>query len=83
MPLYDYKCRNCDNHFRKLLKIAEMEEPIKEACEECGGEIYHSLQAPNIISGVSTKDKRPEWFKDRLRYIKKNAGKDNTMGNVI
>jgi putative FmdB family regulatory protein len=36
MPIYEYKCKNCDNHFEIMQKISE--DPLKE-CEKCGGEL--------------------------------------------
>jgi putative FmdB family regulatory protein len=36
MPIYEYKCLNCDSHFEKMQKTTD--EPFK-TCEKCGGEL--------------------------------------------
>jgi putative FmdB family regulatory protein len=36
MPIYEYKCLECQSHFEKMQKVAE--EPLK-VCEKCGGEL--------------------------------------------
>lgn len=33
MPIYAYKCPECDNEFDKLLKMSSFDEP--QACPEC------------------------------------------------
>jgi len=36
MPIYEYKCLDCDSNFEKLQKTTD--EPL-EKCEKCGGEL--------------------------------------------
>jgi len=34
MPLYEYKCRQCDKKFETLVSSSKANDPIK--CPECG-----------------------------------------------
>ncbi|UCG52227.1 MAG: zinc ribbon domain-containing protein [Candidatus Latescibacterota bacterium] len=36
MPLYEYKCENCQGVFSELRSMSEREAPI--TCPDCGGE---------------------------------------------
>jgi len=54
MPIYEYKCKNCDNHFEIMQKISE--EPLKE-CEKCGG----TLEKQWSLSGFQFKGSG--WYK--------------------
>ncbi|MEP6903662.1 MAG: FmdB family zinc ribbon protein [Actinomycetota bacterium] len=36
MPIYEYKCLDCETHLEKMQKISE--EPLK-ICENCGGKL--------------------------------------------
>ena len=36
MPIYEYKCVDCETHFEKLQKASD--EPLK-VCEECSGKL--------------------------------------------
>ena len=83
MPIYNYKCRSCENETTYKLKINEHKNPTKNPCSECGGEIFQVIGTSNIVGGIASKDTRPEWFKDKLRRLKKNSGKENQLGNVI
>ena len=78
MPTYDYRCVKCGNQFEAFLAISRREEPTKEACLECGGEITIKPAAPlfaydNISSRSSVKNHRVDReFRDRLIDIKKS-----------
>lgn len=76
MPTYDYRCAKCGNQFEAFLAISRREEPTKEACLECGGEITIKPAAPlfaydNIATSASPKKVDRE-FRDRLIDIKKS-----------
>ena len=63
MPTYDYRCVKCGNEFEAFLTISRREEPTKEACLECGGEITIKPAAPlfaydNITTRSSVKNHR-------------------------
>ena len=36
MPIYEYRCRECGEHFEKRQSVSD--EPLK-TCEKCGGEL--------------------------------------------
>jgi putative FmdB family regulatory protein len=48
MPIYEYKCRNCGEHFEKRQSISE--EPLT-VCEKCGG----GLEKQWSLSGFQFK----------------------------
>ena len=83
--IYDYKCGSCEHKFVKHLKMDDRKLPTNKPCPSCGvdGEVKQLLGVTATVSGVSSRDTRPEWFKSRLKDIKNRSGKDNTMGNVI
>lgn len=85
MPFYEYECQSCEHYFRDFLKMSEHDKPTKEPCPECGKEQIKQVYTtcPSIVSGATVKDKRPEWFKDRLKDMKKNVGRDNTLNDSI
>lgn len=69
MPLYDYKCPNCQNEFEKNVKIANYQEP--QECPSC-----QTLSERFVNGAPSFGDpmrmgltKPPEAFKDVLRRI--------------
>lgn len=36
MPIYEYRCKDCGEHFEKRQKVSD--EPLK-VCEKCSGEL--------------------------------------------
>lgn len=40
MPIYEYKCKNCETHFEKMQKISDAPLTI---CEKCGGEVEKQI----------------------------------------
>jgi putative FmdB family regulatory protein len=36
MPIYEYKCTECDSHFEKLQKVSDAPLAV---CEKCGGKL--------------------------------------------
>lgn len=45
MPLYDYKCKDCETTFEKSCKIVEMDEP--KECPSC-----KSMNSEKFIGGA-------------------------------
>lgn len=43
MPIYSYKCQNCEHRQDELRRIDERDEPL--ACEKCGKDTKR-VQAP-------------------------------------
>lgn len=82
MPLYAYQCEECGHDFSDVKKIADRDVPLGEPCPSCGteGKVTKLLGSPRIVSGVGDfRRKVPDVFKDRLREIKKQSGKGNTI----
>lgn len=48
MPIYEYKCKNCDNHFEVMQKVSD---DALDVCEKCGG----SLEKQWSLSGFQFK----------------------------
>ncbi|NNE97686.1 MAG: zinc ribbon domain-containing protein [Pyrinomonadaceae bacterium] len=68
MPIYEYKCSQCDSHFEKIQKASD--EPLKQ-CEQCGGE----LQKQWSLSGFQFKGEG--WYVTDYAK-KKNSESDTT-----
>lgn len=82
MPLYGYKCEECDHEFDDFKPINDRDQPLGEACPSCGtvGKVERTLASARIVSGVGDFRRQvPDVFKDRLREIKKRAGKTSTI----
>lgn len=54
MPIYEYKCENCDHRMEKLQKISD--EPAK-TCPECGEDGLRKL-----VSAAAFKLKGTGWY---------------------
>ncbi|MEM6998252.1 MAG: zinc ribbon domain-containing protein [Pseudomonadota bacterium] len=54
MPIYEYKCDDCDHRLEKLQKISD--DPIK-SCPECGEETLRKL-----VSAAAFKLKGTGWY---------------------
>ena len=46
MPIYEYECRTCGNHFERLQRFKD--EPETE-CPQCHHEVHRLLGTPAII----------------------------------
>ena len=67
MPIYEYRCKQCEKHFEKRQSVAD--EPLK-TCEECGGE----LEKQWSLSGFQ--------FKGDGWYVTDYAGKKGVAGDA-
>lgn len=47
MPMYEYRCRKCDESYEQLRRMQDAELDLK--CPECGGE-----DVERLISGFAT-----------------------------
>jgi len=45
MPLYEYRCLDCDDHVEVLQKLSD--DPL-ETCQKCNGRLDRLLSAPAI-----------------------------------
>lgn len=81
MPLYEYKCK-CGHEFSDVKRIDDRRVPCEDKCAECGekGGIDIVVSTARIVSGVGDfRSKTSNNFRDRLKEIKKAAGKTSTI----
>jgi putative FmdB family regulatory protein len=67
MPIYEYKCNDCGEHFERRQSISD--EPLK-TCEKCGG----ALEKQWSLSGFQFKG--AGWYV--TDYAGKKSGKPET-----
>jgi putative FmdB family regulatory protein len=82
MPLYEYKCKHCEHEFSDVLKINDRDAPVNAPCPSCKSAmgIERLVSTCRIVAGVGDFRKGvPDVFKDRLREIKKTAGRTSTI----
>ena len=36
MPIYEYKCNECEHTFDDYLSVSDRDKPLKQPCPECG-----------------------------------------------
>lgn len=81
MPVYAYQCKKCGHEFDELKSIADRKIPTEDSCINCseyGVEL--KINAPKIVSSDGNfYSKIPGQFKERLKEIKKTAGKTSTI----
>ena len=73
MPKYVFRNENTGEIFELNLKLAEREEYLKENPNI--KQIITKSNLASMVGGLKTDD----GFKDRLKEIKKSAGKNNTI----
>ena len=78
MPVYVYECKECHDVFEEEQKIDDRHLPTTVPCEKCGGVLFISICPVGISLRGMPHKRPPEWFRDRLRTIKKR-----TPGNKI
>lgn len=73
MPIYEYRCLECDSHFEKLQKASD--EPLR-TCEKCNGK----LEKQWSLSGFQFKGEG--WYVTDYAKDKngKSAGKNEDNG---
>jgi putative FmdB family regulatory protein len=70
MPIYEYKCNECENHFEAMQKMSE--DPLS-ICEKCGGK----LEKQWSLSGFQLKGEG--WY--LTDYAKKGKDVATASGN--
>ena len=79
MPVYSYKCISCGYTFEESHKIDDRSIPTKTPCPKCGKEIQIDICAVGFVDPIRIGvRKRPDWFVDRLKQIKKK----HPLGNM-
>lgn len=66
MPIYEYKCKDCDNHFEVMQKVSD---DALSKCEKCSG----TLEKQWSLSGFQ--------FKGAGWYVTDYAGKKADSGS--
>lgn len=81
MPIYQYECQSCKQRYEEYLKIADMENPTKEPCPECGDKTIERriFDTPMIVSDVDGQRRIPQEFNEHLKGIKRFYGKGSTV----
>jgi putative FmdB family regulatory protein len=57
MPLYEYKCSECDELFEELRPIRSRTQPIN--CDKCGAVAEHVLSTVNTLGKASEETQDP------------------------
>jgi putative FmdB family regulatory protein len=70
LPLYEYRCLQCDAHFEKIQKFSD--PPIKR-CEICGGRLEQLLSSPAI------QFKGSGWY--ITDYARKSSSETSSKGD--
>ncbi len=83
MPLYDYECEKCKNHFEEFQTIAKMDIPLKRSCPKCSkkGHMLRMIGGPKpvdptLLEATKGLKKPTKAFNERLREIKKKYRSD-------
>lgn len=42
MPIYEYECKSCSNHFERLQR---MSDPMPSICPKCGSDVIHRIMS--------------------------------------
>jgi len=65
MPIYEYKCRGCENQFEKLILPHSTEAP---ACPSCQGQDLEQLISS--FSASSEESRQASFKAARRKYVK-------------
>lgn len=93
MPVYEFRCSQCNHEFETILPIADYQKPTLEPCTNCGGTktIEQIIGACAIIDSVRLGIRRPDrtFQREILGRMQKNIpgnkigkGKFNIPGRV-
>ena len=72
---YDYRCKTCGERFEFTLPMDQRHNPPAVECEisdevsECN--LVLQIGSPSVVSGINPHSKTPDWFKDRVKEVKK------------
>lgn len=69
MPLYEYKCINCNRHIEKIQKFSD---PELTTCPHCGGQLERVLSAPAVSF------KGGGWYADLYSSSKPKASTESS-----
>ncbi len=69
MPIYEYKCTECEHRLEKLQRMSD--DPLKD-CPECG-----KSSLTKLVSASSFKLKGTGWYETDFKNKKKPEGSTN------
>jgi len=73
--IYTYKCEKCEHRFERNIKMADMNVPLEEPCEECGesGHIKKTIESAQMWIDPERlgRIKPPDGFRELMRAKKK------------
>lgn len=77
MPLYEYKCNQCDNQFESIVKISNRDD-IRQCpiCNSDSKRIVTKINLASMVGGILSKTN--DDFKEMVRQIDKGHP-NNTM----
>lgn len=70
MPMYDFHCHDCGNHFEKIVSFETSQSPI--ACPACNTINSHRLPSAPLLGDsdrMFAQKKMPSGFKEVLRKV--------------
>lgn len=81
MPVYQYKCQDCQHVFDKKLRISERTVPIDDDCPSCDskGHIQQVIGTPLVSYSTNPGMRITSSFNDRMKDIKKTKGEGCTI----
>ena len=69
MPIYEYKCEDCENVFEDFSAVDKRNEPEKEPCPSCKGKVHIKVslgsfhQKTNVSDGGWSKDSKGRQYR--------------------
>ena len=64
MPIYEYRCEDCENIFEDYRSVDKRNEPEKEPCPFCKGKVHIKVSLGNFLNKASKN--AGGWSKDSL-----------------
>ena len=79
MPIYDFKCKKCENTWDEMLLYKNRDKPCKSGCPKCAesGMIERVIGAPIMSEPHKMGLKRPDsGFREVISKIKQHHPKN-------
>jgi putative FmdB family regulatory protein len=75
MPLYSYKCNECQHEFEETHKVDDRKIPENQPCPQCSafGAVVQTIGAPRVVYGTGNLS-TPDWYKDKMKQLNKESG---------
>jgi putative FmdB family regulatory protein len=83
MPIYEYKCSECEAHFEKMQKVAEEKLTV---CEKCGGKLEKQWSLSGFqfkgegwyVTDYAKKNGKTSEKSEKSEKTEKSSGSDST-----